>query len=85
MEKNAQNPWDQLTSYPVKIMDHTHLRPNLDSVFVGSFNGTTTKEICCNRIGVGLADTNEVGKHIFQAKTTVKDVKEIIIGMFNQD
>ena len=50
-------------------------------------NGTSRKEICCNRIGVEQADTNEVGKHFFQAKTTVKetDVKEMLTRMFNQE
>ena len=39
---------------------------------------TSWKEIWCNRIGVKQADTNEIGKHFFQAKTTVKetDVKD---------
>ena len=32
---------------------------------VGPVHGTSRKEICCNRIGVRQADTNEVGKHFF--------------------
>ena len=53
----------------------------------GPVNGTSRKEICCNHIGVRQADTNEVGKHFFQAKTTVKetDVKEILTRSYNQE
>ena len=54
---------------------------------VGPVNGTSRKEICCNRIGVRQADTNEVGKHFFQAKTMVKetDKKEMLTRLYNQE
>ena len=54
---------------------------------VGTVNGTSRNEICCNWIGVRLADTNEVGKHFFLARTTVKetDVKETLARMYNQE
>ena len=54
------------------------LRPNLTGAL--RVNGTSRKEICCNQIGVRQTDTNEVGKHFFQAKTLVKetDAKEIL-------
>ena len=54
---------------------------------VGRVNGTSRKEICCNRIVVRQADTNEVRKHFFQAKTLVKetDVKEMLARLYNQE
>ena len=54
---------------------------------VGPVNGTSRKEICCNRLGVRQADTNEVGEHFFQAKTLVKetDVKEMLARLYNQE
>ena len=54
---------------------------------VGPVNGTSRKEICCNRIGVRQTDTNEVGKNFFQAKTMVKetDVKEMLTKLYNQE
>ena len=53
---------------------------------VGPVNGTSRKEICWNWISVRYADTNEVGKHFFQTKTTVKkiDVKEMVTRLYNQ-
>ena len=35
---------------------------------VGPVNGANRKETYCNRIGVKQPDTNEAGKHFFQAK-----------------
>ena len=54
---------------------------------VGPVNGTSRKEICCNRKVVRQADTNEVEKHFFQAKPLVKetDVKEIPARLYNQE
>ena len=54
---------------------------------VGRVNGTSRKEICSNRIVVRQADTNEVRKHFFQAKTLVKetDVKEMLARLYNQE
>ena len=54
---------------------------------VGPVNGTSRKETYCNRIAVRQADTNEVGKHFFQAKTLVKetDVKEMSARLYNQE
>ena len=53
---------------------------------VGPDNGTSRREICCNWTGVRQADTNEVGKHFFQAKTVAKetDVKEMFARLCNQ-
>ena len=55
-------------------------KTKLDWCIAGPVNGTSRKEICCNQIGVRQTDTNEVGKHFFQAKTLVKetDAKEIL-------
>ena len=54
---------------------------------MGPVNGTSRKEISCNRIGVRQTDTNEVGKHFHQAKTLVKetDVKEMLARLYNQE
>ena len=54
---------------------------------VGPVNVTSRKEIYSNRRGVRQADTNEVGKHFFQAKTMVKetDVKEMLTRLYNQE
>ena len=54
---------------------------------VGPVNGTSRKEICCNRIGVKQAETNEVGKYFFQTKTLVKetDAKEMLARLYNQE
>ena len=53
---------------------------------LGPVNGTCKNEICCNWINVRQEDTNEVGNHFFQAKTTVKetDVKERLTRLYNQ-
>ena len=66
-------------------MDHIHVRPNLAGVLQDLLE--RRKDICCNQIGVRQADTNEVGKHLFQAKTTVKetDVKEMLATLYNQE
>ena len=62
-------------------------KTKLDWCIVGLVNGTSRKEICCNPIGVRQADTNEVGKHFFQAKTLVKDtdVKEMLARLYDQE
>ena len=62
-------------------------KKKLDWCIVGPVNGTNRKEICCNSIGVRQADTNEVRKHFFQAKTLVKetDVKEILVRLYDQE
>ena len=62
-------------------------KTKLDWCIVGPVNGTSKKEICCNSIGVRQADTNEVRKHFFQAKTLVKetDVKEILVRLYDQE
>ena len=62
-------------------------KTKLDWCIVGPVNGTSRKEICCNPIGVRQADTNEVGKHFFQAKTLVKDtdVKEMLARLYDQE
>ena len=54
---------------------------------VGPVNGTSRKEVCCNRIGVRQADANEVEKHFFQAKTLIKEteVKKIFARLYNQE
>ena len=54
---------------------------------VGPINGTSRNKIYCNQIGVRQADTNEVGKYIFHAKTLVKetDVKEMLARLYNQE
>ena len=54
---------------------------------MGPVNGTSRKEICCNRKVVRQADTNEVEKHFFQAKPLIKetDVKEIPARLYNQE
>ena len=54
---------------------------------MGPVNGTSRKEICCNWIDVRQADINEVEKHFFQAKTTVKEtnVKEVLTTLYNQE
>ena len=59
----------------------------LGRYIVGPVNGTSRKEICCNRIGVRQAYTNEVGKHFFQAKPLVKetDVKDMLARLYNQE
>ena len=53
---------------------------------VGPVNCTSRNEICCNRIGVRQTDTNKVGKHFLQTKTTVKetDVKDLLNRLYNQ-
>ena len=50
-------------------------------------NGTSRTEICCNWIGIRQADTNEVGKQFFQAKTLVKEtnVNEMFARLYNQE
>ena len=62
-------------------------KTKLDWCIVGPVNGISRKEICCNPIGVRQADTNEVGKHFFQAKTLVKDtdVKEMLARLYDQE
>ena len=54
---------------------------------MGPVNGTSRKEIWCNRKVVRQADTNEVEKHFFQAKPLIKetDVKEIPARLYNQE
>ena len=43
-------------------------KTKLGACIVGLVNCTRRKEICCNRIGIRQADTNEEGKHFSQAK-----------------
>ena len=52
---------------------------------MGPVNATSRKEICCNQLGVRQADANKVGKHLFQAKTMIKetDVKEMRAKLYN--
>ena len=63
------------------------LKTKLGWCIVGPVNGTSRKKICCNRIGIRRVNTNEVGKHFFQAKTMVKetDMKEMLTRLYNQN
>ena len=76
-----------MTSYQVKNDGSHAFKTKLGWCIVGPVNGTSRKEICCNRIGVRQTDTNEVGKNFFQAKTMVKetDVKEMLTKLYNKE
>ena len=70
---NCANALETIDIIPSKNDGTYAFKTKLGWCIVGPINRTSRKEICCNRIGVRQADTNEVGKHFFQAKTLVKE------------
>ena len=80
MRANSAKALEQIHIIPTKNDGPYAFKTKLDWCIAGPVNGTSRKEICCNQIGVRQTDTNEVGKHFFQAKTLVKetDAKEIL-------
>ena len=76
---------------PIDIIPSKNERPyafktKFDWCIVGPVNGSSRRGKCCNWIDERQADTNEVGKHFFQAKATLKetDVKEMLTRLYNQ-
>ena len=84
---NCADTLEPIDIIPSKNDGQYAFKVKLGWCIVGPVNGTSRKETCCNRIAVRQADTNEVGKHFFQAKTLVKetDVKEMPARLYNQE
>ena len=70
---NCANALETIDIIPSKNDGTYAFKTKLGWCIVGPINRTSRKEICCNRKGVRQADTNEVGKHFFQAKSLVKE------------
>ena len=84
---NCANALETIDIIPSKNDGTYAFKTKLGWCIVGPINRTSRKEICCNRIGVRQADTNEVGKHFFKTKTMVKEtvVKEMLARLYNQE
>ena len=84
---NCAKPLEPIDIIPSKNDRPYVIKTKFDWCIMGPVNGTSRKEISCNRIGVRQTDTNEVGKHFHQAKTLVKetDVKEMLARLYNQE
>ena len=87
MEQIAEKALEPIGTILSKNEGPYAFKTKLGRCIVGLVNGTRRKEICCNRIGIRQADTNEEGKHFSQAKNLVKeiDVKDMLVRLYNKE